>query len=252
MNIQLFARVLWRFKYMVGAGFLVALALGILTIYKVDLTHGAPKLTPRTRPLYSSNAQLLVTQKGFPWGSAIQQYVAPAKGESSVPSGDLGRLTGLTNLYVQLANSDTIRLLVAKKAPRPSGIVATQNYSFSPTYYSSALPILTITGTSTSRAKARLTTQIGAEVLTDYLKQQQDAAGIEDSQRVVIQELVSPRKTALVDGPKKTLPVVVIFTIMLAVIGLAFVLENLRPRVPAAVVARADAAPLIESARRSA
>src|SRR5256885_705400 len=104
MDIRLFVRVLWRFKFLVAAGFVVAVALGVLTIDKVELSHGKPKLTSRTQPVYASSATLLITQSGFPWGSAVQQYAQTGTGESSVPSGDLGRLTALANLYVQLAN----------------------------------------------------------------------------------------------------------------------------------------------------
>jgi hypothetical protein len=253
VDLRLFARVLWRFKLVVGAGFLLAVCLAVLTVAKVDLSHGTPRLAPRTQPLYASQATLLVTQNGFPWGSAIQQFTTAGSGQSPVPAGDLGRLTSLANLYVQLANSDAIRKLVVQKAPKPASILATQNYSFSPTYYSSPLPMLTITGTSTSRRNAIATAQIGVDVLTAYLKQQQVAANIDDRQRVVLQELVSPRKTTVVNATKKTLPVVVFLTVMLAVTGLAFVLENLLPRMPkAATPASAEAAPVLDTARRSA
>jgi hypothetical protein len=252
MDLHLFARVIWRFKYVVLGGLLVAVVLGVMTVAKIDLSQGRPHLTPRTEPVYASAATALVTQSGFPWGSAVQQYATPNPGASPVPAGDLTRLTALTNLYVQLANSDAIRRLVATKAPRGSTITASQNYSVSPSFYSTALPILTITGTSTTRAGALATAQAGVDVLVGYLRDQQRAAGIADGQRVVLQELQSPRAVAVINGTKKTLPVVVIFTVMLAVIGLAFVLENVRPRAPIKIIAGAEVEPRLDSARRTA
>jgi hypothetical protein len=252
VDLRLFGRVLWRFRFVVGVGFLLAVSLAVFTIDKVDVSHGFPKLTPRTQPVYSSNATLLITQPGFPWGSAVQQYVPSSSGQSSVPVGDSNRLTGLAGLYVQLANSDVIRALIAKKAPRGGKILASQNYVFSPSYYSTALPIITITGLNTTRGTARATAQAGADALIGYLTDQQKAAGIRDSDRVVVQELARPRKTLVANGPKKTLPIAVFLTVMLAVSGFAFVLENLRPRTAVKAVVAAPAEPLLDSARRSA
>src|SRR5215470_1393727 len=103
MDFHLFGSVLWRFRYLVAAGLVVALLLSVLTVAKL------PSFAPRTPPVYASHATLLVTQTGFPWGSAVQQYSQSPTGEGGlVPAGDLTRLTNLANLYVQLANSDLI------------------------------------------------------------------------------------------------------------------------------------------------
>jgi hypothetical protein len=255
MDLRLFGRVFWRFKYLVAGGFVLAVVLGIFTVAKPDFSHGAPRLVPRTKALYGSTATLLVTQSGFPWGSAVQAYTTDGGQNSNVPAGDLGRLTALANLYVQITNSDIIKNAVARRGPAPSDISATQNYSISPSYYSTALPTLTLAGTSDTPAKALAVTQSGVDSLVNYIQQNQRAAKISDNQRVVIQELQRPDKTTVVNGTKKTLPIVVFITIMLAVTGLAFVLENLMPRLPQrpeSLDASADAEPLVDGVRRSA
>ena len=234
-----------------GAGCAVALALAVFSVAKVDFSHGVPDLSSRTPHRYASSATLLVTQSGFPWGSALQIY-APAGKNSTAPSGDLSRLTQLANLYVQLANSDVIRSIVAVKVPRGDLISASQNYSFSPSYYSSALPIVTINGVGKSRADAIATTQTGVAALSTYLKRQQDTARIDDAQRVVLQEIQYPRLTTIVNPTKKTIPVVVFLTVMLAVIGLAFVLENVRPQQPETQAFTRDEQPVVDAARRTA
>ncbi len=252
MDLSLFASVIWRFKYLIVGGLVVASTLSVLTIAKVDLGAGAPYLSARVAPRYASNATVLVTQPGAPWTSAVQQYRQSSSGGDSVPIGDLGRLTTLANLYVQIANSDIIKAMVARTAPAGGTVSAAQNYSFSPSYYSSALPIMTLTGTGKTRADAITTTRAGVTAMIRYLTEQQRQAGIKGEQRVVIQVLQQPHNTVVVDGPKKTLPVVVFLTVMLAVVGLAFALANVRPRVAERPAVVSDPELLVDSARRSA
>jgi hypothetical protein len=59
---------------------------------------------------------------------------------------------------------------------------------------------------------------------------QQAQADIPDKQRVVLQVFSAARNATVVSGRKKTLPIVIFLSVLLATIGLAFVLENLRPR----------------------
>ena len=248
MDLHLFARVLLRFKYLVAGGFVVAMLLSMLTIVKLDPFHGF--LAPRTAPIYQASANLFVTEPGFPWGSAVQTYTPAGKGASS-PTGDLGRLTSLANLYAQLANSDEIKAIAAHRSPREGKITATEMYYTSPGFYTSALPIVTIAGAALTPSGAIATAQAGANALMGYLRQQQRAAGIPKAHRVVLQEILRPRKTTVLNPTKKTLPVVVFLTVMLAVLGLAFVLENLRT-VPEAVALRPEADALPDDTRRSA
>ena len=97
---------------MVLGGFVLAVALAVLTVVKLDTAAGAPFIAKRTAPVYSSSATLLITSPGSPGAARCRRTrrvpVQP------VANGDLTRLTALANLYVQLANSDIIRTLVAK------------------------------------------------------------------------------------------------------------------------------------------
>jgi len=256
VDLHLFGRVLWRFKYVVAGGFTIAVLLAIFTVAKLDF-HGVPHLAPRKAPIYQSSADLLVTEAGFPWGSAVQTYTPAGEGNSS-PTGDLGRLTSLANLYAEFANGDQIEALAARKAPHGGTISATQMFYTNPALYTTPLPIVTITGSASTPANAIATARAGVDALMGYLTRQQSTANIPSEHRVVLQEIRRPDKTTVANPPKKTLPIVVFLTVMLAVIGLAFVLENLRP-VPKTIALRADAdqlraeaEPLSESARRSA
>src|SRR5439155_14146343 len=78
----------------------------------------------------------------------------------------------------------------------------------------------------------------GSQVLSQYIVEQQKANAIPPSRRVQIQVLSSARKAVLATGRKKTTPIVVFLTVLLAAVGLTFILENLRPQIHQ--VARAD------------
>jgi hypothetical protein len=245
VDIRLFARVFSRFKFLVAGGFILALLLSILTVAKL------PSLAPRVAPKYASTATLFVTQPGSPFVRATQPYTTDPNG-GPVAVGDMNRLTALANLYVQLANSDVIRSRVTHMSPLRGTVAASQNYSYSPQLYSTALPMLTITGTSDSPRNARALTQVGVAALKGYIEQQQRAASVANANRVVVQEVQRPNATIVVNPIKKTLPIVVFITVMLAVTGLAFALENLRPR-PAVANTSGQAPTLTQQrARRSA
>ena len=47
-------------------------------------------------------------------------------------------------------------------------------------------------------------------------------------------------RTELLSGRSMTMPIVIFFVVLFASIGLAFILENLRPRVPSVSVAADD------------
>jgi hypothetical protein len=100
--------------------------------------------------------------------------------------------------------------------------------------------MIRLTGTATTAGAATLTAQRGAQAFLEYLGSQQRAAGIPPKQRVVVQTVSAPsvRTATLVQGHKKTMPVLVFLAVALATVGAAFALENMRPA-PAA--ARSDA-----------
>src|SRR5262249_57272928 len=137
--------------------------------------------------------------------SALQQYAQPASGQGAVPSGDLTRLTALTGLYVQLVNSDAIAKQVAQHVPG-GRVSATQNFSISPSYYSTALPILTLTGTGSTRSEALAATQAGGRRLTRHLKRENGAAGIAGHGRVGLGALQRPPQTTGVYSTQEKRP----------------------------------------------
>ena len=64
-----------------------------------------------------------------------------------------------------------------------------------------------------------------------YLDSQQDAAGIPQPQRVTLQIVHEPKGATLAGSRKYTVAIVLFLVALIAAVALAYVLENLRPRV---------------------
>jgi hypothetical protein len=84
---------------------------------------------------------------------------------------------------------------------------------------------------SPARASALINARITA--FRGYIAAQQSKAELNEHKRVVVQVLRGgdPETAVVLSGKKKTLPIVVFLAVMIAVTGLAFMLENMRPRV---------------------
>jgi hypothetical protein len=92
------------------------------------------------------------------------------------------------------------------------------------------LPFVSIIGTAKRGVDAVSIASRGGNALIDYVVSTQNSANIPKSQRIQITVLTQAQPAKLLAGRKKTLPIVIFLSVLLATIGLAFVLENLRPR----------------------
>jgi hypothetical protein len=237
MDFRLYARVIWRFKLIMLAGLVLALALAFFSMVKVT-RHG---VSYRQTELWSSTTRVGVTQKGFPWGrlfaqAATVQGVVPSATEQKaakedIPVADPGRFNGLAILYSQLATSDEVRLLIRRDHGPVGQILATPLVQGD---NQQQLPIIDITAISTSPTNAMRLSMIGAKALDTYITSQQDANKVPASDRAILQLLLTPRQAHLFQPRPKTMPIIIFGVVMLAAFALAFLLENLRPRVGSA------------------
>jgi hypothetical protein len=233
VDLRLYFRVLWRYRPLMIYGTCVALLLALLSGARIT-THG---IKARGTTTWSSTATLLITHANdFPYGRTAPAYLPanPSKGIPSIQVADPNQLTSLSLLYAQLANSDAVRALMRQEGPirgsvaaRPVFQSANNNASNASSYL---LPLITLTATSTQSGWAVQTAQLGTRAFLDYISQQQNDAKIPGDQRVSVQVLQSASSASIVSAPGVTLPVVVFIAIIIAVIALAFVLENLRQR----------------------
>ena len=115
-----------------------------------------------------------------------------------------------------------------------------------------AIPYIDILGFSSTAAGAVDLANAGGQALAQYIVDKQNANGVPPKQRVVAQIVSTAQSASISTGRKKTTPIVVFLTVLLAAIGLSFVLENLRPRIRELETEAAQQPPAAAAARRPA
>jgi capsular polysaccharide biosynthesis protein len=102
------------------------------------------------------------------------------------------------------------------------------------------LPIVQITALSYSAPASRALGNRAAAALAQYVDAQQKANGVPPAERIQLRVLNRAAQTSLVTPRSKTLPIGIFVVVLFATIGLAFVLENLRPRPNRPVLTEAE------------
>jgi hypothetical protein len=242
VDLRLFAGVLWRFKFLVAAGLVLAVVLAVLSVCSVS-TDGVAYRKP---VLWSSTTRIGVTQEGFPWGRLLVPEELGRPENGVVPQADPNRLNTLAALYAELATSDPVRRLMAQRgtiplceqegasaagtSPEKCGKLAATPVVVGDNRV--ALPFIDLTATAPSAKKAMKLAQDGADAFGTYIRTQQIANNVPADDRVIVEQLVEPKRAEVARPRSKTMPVVVFLAVMLATIGLAFLLENMRPPKP--------------------
>jgi hypothetical protein len=235
VDFALYGRVLRRFWPLVLTGVILAASLGLLSLVRVT-SHGVSYRNPM---VWQSQAVLLLNAPGFPYGRTR----LPAAGTRDSAPPQYMNLAGLTDLYSQFANSDDVkRLMRAEGAPKTWTITAAPAV---PAIQGADLPVIALSGRANSASEAVSAVSYGRRALVEYVERQQQAAKIPNDQRINLQIVQRATKPVVVEPRKKTLAVVVFGALLVATLGLAFILENLRPRVravaaPPAPVFRAE------------
>ena len=241
--------MLGRFRLLVAGGFALAIMLAFLAYVRVGFDGGMPRLSYRKAEVWQSQTTLYLTQKGFPDGRTILPSTGGTGGQPGVPVfGDPNRFASLTLLYAQFANSDAVRRMALGNRRINALLTAAAQY---PPNSSSGnpLPVLQFLGQAASPKEAQEVGVVGVRALQKYIELKQNQAGIPQSQRVSVEVLTRPKAPTVLIPRKKTLPIAVFMATMIVVIGLAFLLENLRPRVKLVALAAPDRSP---AERRSA
>ena len=231
MDLALYGRVIWRFRLLVIIGVLLATLLALLSMVRISF-DGTPTLQYRQSEQWVSRAMLLITEPQFPEGrSVFQQSIPPAGGtktqEYAPTFADPQRFINLANLYAQLATSDQVRKILLEDGPL-RGVI--ESAPVSTVNGSASLPLLSIGGIAKTPRQARVLAQRATNGFLQYLEREQARSGIPTRQRVVLQVVKQPNKVLLLRGRPKTLPIVIFLAVLLATVGIAFMLENLRPR----------------------
>jgi hypothetical protein len=237
MNIPLLLKAVWRFRAIVILGLVLAVVLAAMTYARVSFDGGSVSIQPRESETWASSATVFVTQEGFPWGRTYLEYQT-SKDSPPITVGDPGRFSGLAVLYTELANSDRVRAIIERDGPIDGTLEAV---TVLPPVESGPLPLIRLAASSTSEARAMSLADRYAGALREYLRAEQQRAAIPAEQRVVIDVVRNASPGELVAGRSKMMPLMVFLTVMAAVVGLTFVLENVRP--PVAAKSPAERAP---------
>jgi hypothetical protein len=197
----------------------------------VNLQNGTLHVTYRKPIVYQAQETLLLTQSGFPYGAAVQGYApAAVSGAPAVPLGDPNRLATLASLYTEIVNGDQIRRMTLGPNADTSQIAIQASTVVANDGSGPALPMLAINAIAYSPTAAVATARRASGALATYLKQSQTQGGIAVQRRVLLQVVDYPRKATVLKARKKTVPIVLFLLVMLMTLGLAFVLEHLRPQ----------------------
>jgi len=246
MDLALYTRVLWRFKYIVVVGLILAIGLALLSVKKVSFSGGSLSLSPRKAQIWKTDSFLLVTQPNFPWGRTVPQYApgSPTTGAPATAQGDPARMASLTAIYSNPAVglNDWVQAKIGLSGPHPPQGSVTVAAVPAPPYSNPAiLPILDFSGTGPTPAASAVLARSASSAFAAWLSKEQSSAHTAPGDRVQLRPVTKESPAVLISHSGKTLPVIVFLTIIGATVGLALVLENVRPR-PAPAL-RAETAP---------
>jgi hypothetical protein len=216
MDVGLLGRVIWRFRWIVLAGFVLAVLLTFVSTVRIG-SNG--KLAYRQQDKWASYAQVFVTQQGFPWGRL-----------QPTTSVDSSRFVSLAILYSSFVTSDPVKRLMRAAGPHIPGEVQAAAVMSSPGSQD-ALPIISIAGIAATKDASLALTGRATTALVKYIRVQQNANEIGPQNRVIVQIIQSPGRSTLLAGRSTTVPIMVFLAVLTLVMAIVFVLENLRPRV---------------------
>lgn len=228
MDLQLYLRVLWRFRLLVLSGLLLACALALLSYVRPSSSG----FSYRQDEQWASYATVLVSGPEFALSSSGIDGTGDPRAQVDrlgVQQAAQARYTALAILYSKLADSDAVKKILRRDGPilgyvEAAAVTTSDNDS-------DALPLISVAAVSNTPERARSLAQRELAALQEFLSDDQSAKNVAVDKRVSLGVVKQPGKAVLLQGRSKTLPIVIFLTVVLAVIGLAFVLENMRPRI---------------------
>jgi hypothetical protein len=237
MNLGRHFSVIWRFKGVIAGGVTLGIILGILAAFHV------PSMTRRGVETWQTQSDILVTQRGFPWGRVTlpQQAVSPAAAQAGATGGDTGtgtqgsgltfadpgRFSSLALLYSLIAYSDQVRGLLPEHPTRDQIQAAAVDATGNGTSF---LPVIRLTTKGSSSAGAIKLNAAAFGAFQKLLRQQQNDSHISDNQRVQLSVINKPDHPQLLSGPSKTPSILAFMLCLIGAIAVAHMLDSLRPR----------------------
>lgn len=221
MDLRQHLQILKESKLVLAFGVVVGVALVVLTTYSVGW-DGGPKLSYRQAEVYESQSTLYMTDGGFPEGTTIRGTT----GEDIAVAADPERLAELSYIYSNLAVGDQVRKRIG--AYPPGGSFFANPVKTAESASGSPLPFLSVVTTANRPEWATDLNVRAIKALQSFVKQKQDANDIPQEKRIKLAVVNSPAGASLIKPRTKTLPLAAFALSILAALGLAYTLANLR------------------------
>jgi capsular polysaccharide biosynthesis protein len=225
-------RALARFWWLVLAGIILGGAVAV-AVYKLE---AKPKYTATTSLFVNSpNAPYLRTQQtpaGTPTGPASKNSQPPAKSSAAQSAPDTATLVNAANTYPLLIQSDQIARVRNAHYGTLRGTVTANALNATTNSYGvfrpSPLPVIQVKATANSASGAEKLADATVGAFQLWLRSQQTTHGIPPSERISVQQLSVPAVTTT-GGRSKGLPLFLGVIVLLALCGLAIMLDHQRP-----------------------
>jgi hypothetical protein len=227
IDIALYADVLRRHRVIVLVG--VALTLALVVLSYVRITPSG--ISYRSPEIWSNEATLVLTQEGAP---ELRSVLPARPGAVSASLADTNRFASLIDVYATLATSDAVvrelkRRELLKDQDLKDGAIPIVAAAV-PSTVNAATPMMTITASARSAAKATTLTHGATNAFLDVLDARQAAAKIPLRDRIQVRVVKSSGAPKLVDPRSKALPILVLFGGLIATAAVAFTRDNVARR----------------------
>lgn len=230
---------LLRYWWVAALGLVVAIGAGVLAVS-----------AEREPYRYTATAQIFLTSPDAPYyrtGITSEQLRELPNGEDQrvvdTNPPDTDTLVQAANLYPLLVESDDVAAAREQQFGRVPGTVEARaifSVETASRYRETSVPVIEISGTSGSPENAVKLADDTVQAFGGWITAQQDAAGVKESQRILIEPLASAQVTATDGGPSYAIPFLIAAAVFLAFCGLAVMLDSLARRSALAAAAMAE------------
>lgn len=192
---------------------------------------------------YQTSARLLVTSNEGPYIRTSLKLVeelpsdagdtTPPRTVTRVVDPDVRTLVQAANLYPLLIESDAVAQLRTEMFGDLPGSVTAKAIGATVTvnrFEPGEIPVIEIIGTAPRPRQAIDVTQATAEAFMSWIAQEQDRAGIEENERILIEELRVPTSAGSSGDKSLALPALVGVAVAIVFGGLAVLLDRIVPR----------------------
>jgi len=216
MDLQLAFRVLWRFRVIVALGLLIGLVLAFLALVKIS-PSSSPHFKYRTQPQYESHIDVGLTTEKFPWWSL----------RASAGAVDIDTLRSLATVYPKYATGNQVRRILLRSGGLDGQISTFPELAPD----SSGLPMFGLSYVAPTAARANSLAARHFRAFQQWILINQNRDGTRPASRIILWPVDGPTPATLIAGRKMTKPILIFLGFAVLTIALAFILENVRPRI---------------------